>query len=245
VVDRFEQIRSGKTLSSETFCEFTATGFITIPKPLTDAQFRNMCAAYDDLMVAAHGPDLKIASTTDRMRDVLSFSAAFDEVFLAPSLLELCGQFINEPFKLSSLIARTLRAGTSAQELHADLPRDSEDGPLLGFILMVDPFLEVNGATRFVPGSHCWPNLPSDLTFDTRASYPGEVLSCGEAGTMIVFNAAIWHGHTANVTSRVRRSIQGHFVRRNAKSGFDFASRLSDQVKGRMGPLARHLLTLD
>jgi hypothetical protein len=26
---------------------------------------------------------------------------------------------------------------------------------------------------------------------------------------MIIFNGAIWHGHTANVTPDVRRSIQG------------------------------------
>jgi hypothetical protein len=244
-VDYFRQIRSGMTLSSQRVKQFVAAGFVTIPKPFPAATMSGMSAAYDRLMASAGGPDFKVASTTTRMSDLLSCSPAFDEVFLYPPLLELCGRFINEPFKLSSLLARTLRAGTASQELHADLPRRSEDAPLLGFILMVDPFREENGATRFVPGSQHWPNLPSQEMSDTRTAFPGEVLSCGQPGTMVVFDAAIWHGHTTNTTSHARRSIQGYFVRRDAKSGFDFANRLSEGTKERMTPLARYLLALD
>jgi len=169
----------------------------------------------------------------------------FDDIYLHPPLLEACSHIIGESFKLSSFLGRTLRGGTPAQELHADLARDSADAPLLGFILMVDSFREENGATRFVPTSHNWTDLPCDRLSDTRAKYPGEVLASGERGTMIIFNGAIWHGHTANVTPDSRRSIQGYFVRRNAWSGFDFSNRLLPAVRGRMSPLARYLLALD
>jgi ectoine hydroxylase-related dioxygenase (phytanoyl-CoA dioxygenase family) len=80
---------------------------------------------------------------------------------------------------------------------------------------------------------------------DARAKYPVEVLGCGERGTMIIFNGAIWHGHTANVTLDSRRSIQGYFVRRSARSGFDFRSRLLLAVHRRMSLFARCLLALD
>ena len=62
---------------------------------------------------------------------------------------------------------------------------------------------------------------------------------------MIIFNGAIWHGHTANVTPDARRSIQGYFVRRGARSGFDFRNRLHSAARARMSPLARYLLALD
>jgi ectoine hydroxylase-related dioxygenase (phytanoyl-CoA dioxygenase family) len=62
---------------------------------------------------------------------------------------------------------------------------------------------------------------------------------------MIIFNGAVWHGHTANITLGPRRSIQGYFVRRNARSGFDFRGRLLPAAVARMRPLARHLLALD
>jgi hypothetical protein len=167
------------------------------------------------------------------------------DVYLHPPLLEACSHIIGEPFKLSSFLARTLRGKTPAQDLHADLARGSEDAPLLGFILMIDSFCEENGATRFVPTSHTWAELPCDRLSDTRAQYPGEVLGCGERGTMIAFNEAIWHGHTANVTPDSRRSIQGYFVRRSASSEFDFRDRLLSAARSRLSPLARYLLALD
>jgi ectoine hydroxylase-related dioxygenase (phytanoyl-CoA dioxygenase family) len=179
------------------------------------------------------------------MSDLLNHSAAFDEVFLYSPLLEACSHLIGEPFKLSSFIARTLRAGTPTQELHADLPRDSKDAPLLGFILMIDSFHEGNGATRFVSTSHHWPDLPCDHLSGMRTTYPGEVLCCGDRGMMILFNGAVWHGHTANLTVLPRRSIQGYFVRRNARSGFDFRNRLLPKARSRMSTLARYLLALD
>lgn len=77
---------------------------------------------------------------------------------------------------------------------------------------MLDPFTRENGATRFIAGSQDWPDVPSDREADPRLPSEGEVLACGDAGSMIVFNAAVWHGHTANSTSQARRSIQGYFV---------------------------------
>ncbi|WP_420818762.1 phytanoyl-CoA dioxygenase family protein [Occallatibacter savannae] len=179
------------------------------------------------------------------MSDLLSFSAIFDEVFLHEPLLTACSLFFEGDFKLSSFLGRTLRARTPAQALHADLPRASQDAPLLGFILMLDSFRRENGATRFIPGSHKWPSVPDEATGQTGTQHPDEVMCFGEKGTMIVFDGSVWHGHGANLTSGNRRSIQGYFVRRTVRQGFDFRTRLSEQVQTRMQPLARHLLELD
>jgi hypothetical protein len=135
--------------------------------------------------------------------------------------------------------------GEYTDTLHADLTRHSEDAPLIGFILMIDSFREENGATRFVPTSHKWIDLPSDRLADTRDKCSGEVLGCGDRGAMIIFNGAIWHGHTANVTSDPRRSIQGYFVRRTAGSGMDFSRHLTPATHLHMSPFAHYLLALD
>lgn len=241
----FQHIRSGGTLPHQSVRELVESGFVIIPGPTSGDLFDELSAAYDEVMALASGPDFKIASATTRMSDLLSYGPVFDEIYLYPPLLEACSHVVGEPFKLSSFLARTLRAGMPAQELHTDLPRNSEDAPLLGFILMIDPFREENGATRFVPTSHNWTDLPRDRLADTREKYSGEVLGCGERGTMIIFNGAIWHSHTANVTPDARRSIQGYFVRRTARPGFDFRNRLLPGSRARIGPLARHLLALD
>ena len=245
VDDQFQQIRSGNALPGQPVRQLVESGFVAIPGPVSGDALNELTAAYDQVMAAAAGPDFKIASTTTRMSDLLPYASVFDDVYLYPPLLEACSHIIGEPFKLSSFLARTLRGETPAQVLHADLARDSEDAPLLGFILMVDSFREENGATRFVPTSHRWTDLPCDQMSDARTQYPGEVLGCGERGTMIIFNGAIWHGHTANVTPDARRSIQGYFVRRNARSGFDFRNRLLPAARSRVSPLARYLLGLN
>ena len=243
--DYFAQIRTSQELPPRAVEQLAECGFLTIAGPLSSQRFSELTDAYDQAMVHASGANLRIGSTTTRISDVLSFNPVFDEVFLFTPLLEACGHSIGEPFKLSSILGRTLRAASPAQELHVDLPRASEDAPLFGFILMIDPFREENGATRFVHGSHRWPDVPSDRAPDSRSSYRPEILACGEPGTMILFDAAIWHGHTANVTSRPRRSVQGYFVRRAVMQGFDFRSQLPDQVQTRMCPRARYLLALD
>jgi ectoine hydroxylase-related dioxygenase (phytanoyl-CoA dioxygenase family) len=242
VDDQFQQICSGSTLPTQSLRQLVASGFVVVPGPLSGDPFNQLTAAYDEVMAVAAGSDFNLGSTTTRMSDLLSYASVFDEVFLYPPLLEACSHIIGEPFKLSSFLARTLRGGTPAQELHADLARDSEDAPLLGFILMIDSFRAENGATRFVPTSHNWSDLPCDRMSDARAKCSGEVLGCGGRGTMIIFNGAIWHGHTANVTPDLRRSIQGYFVRRSARSGFDFRNRLLPTARSRMSPLARYLL---
>src|SRR3954470_20655163 len=71
------------------------------------------------------------------------------DLYVFPPLLEACCRVIGGPFKLSSFAARTVRAGSKAQDLHMDVPPDCPDWPLLGFILMVDDFRPDNGTTRF------------------------------------------------------------------------------------------------
>lgn len=113
---------------------------------------------------------------------------------------------------------------------------------MVGFILMIDGFEENNGATRFVPGSHAWPDLPADRLSDLRCEWQGQVLACGEPGSMIIFNGSVWHGHTANETSQPRRSIQGYFVRRRAHSSLNFAGRLLPETLSRISPSAKYIL---
>ena len=59
--------------------------------------------------------------------------AEFDDLYVFPPLLDACCRVIGRPFKLSSLHARTVRAGVPAQALHVDVRRDSADWPLVGF----------------------------------------------------------------------------------------------------------------
>ena len=240
----FPDIVLHQTLSATSVQQLIESGFVVIPGPVSPPPFPELSSAYDEVMNSGASPDFKVGTTTTRIYDLVNRGPAFDDVYTYPPLLEACRHVIGEPFKLSSLLGRTLRPGSPAQELHVDLTRDSADAPMVGFILMIDPFTSENGATRFVPSSQYWSDIPSDRLIDTRASFPGETAACGESGSLIIFNGAIWHGHAANNTREQRRSIQGYFVRRDAQSGIDFSIRMSPETLGRITPFARYLLSL-
>jgi len=125
-----------------------------------------------------------------------------------------------------------------------DVPRNSADWPLLGFILMVDDFRPDNGTTRFVPGSHWWLATPEDTMSDVRAAHEAEVLACGAAGSLLVFNGSVWHGHTANASNWPRRSIQGAFIPREGRAATDFAARMQPETRARLSSLAHTVLAL-
>jgi hypothetical protein len=217
---------------------------VVIPGAFLPKQMHNLAAAYDTIMQSDTGPDFKIASTTTRLNDLVNRGPAFDQVYLHFPVLEACRYIIGAPFKLSSLLGRTLRAGAAGQQLHSDLPRGSPDAPMVGFILMIDRFEPDNGATQFIPTSQNWPGVPSDPPAGSEPIYADRVLACGQAGSMIIFDASIWHGHTANNTTSPRRSIQGYFVKRGVRSGTNFSSRMSLETFDRIGPLARYLLSV-
>jgi hypothetical protein len=200
--------------------------------------------AYDTALSTATGSDLKVGSTTTRVSDLVNRGADFDELYILPVLLDACCRVIGGPFKLSSLVARTLRPRTPAQELHVDVRRTSMDWPLLGFLFMVDGFRPENGATRFVPGSQHWLHAPEDTLSDPRADHEAQELACGPTASLVVFHGSTWHGHTANTSDQPRRSVQGAFIPRNGQAATDFARRMSPETHSRLSPLARYVLAV-
>jgi len=240
----FQSISEGYRLSTEQQQQLLTAGFVVVPDMVPNAAIAELQKAYDAAMASGDGDDYKVASSTTRLNDFVNRGAAFDALYLYAPLLAASSLVIGAPFKLSSMLGRTLRPHTAAQNLHADLRRDSDAFPMVGFILMVDAFRPDNGATRFIPGSHLRMESPETCLPDLRTSLDDEVLACGQAGAVTIFNASVWHGHTANLSDNARRSIQGYFVPRGARSGSNPGARMKPETLARIGPLARYLLAI-
>src|SRR6187549_1117047 len=242
--DWFDTLAAGTAFPIDSACELEDRGFVVIPGPAPSDRMEMLANAYAAAVASATSDDIRIGSTSTKVNDFVNRGAEFDNLYVFPPLLEACYRVIGRPFKLSSLHARTLRPGSPSQELHVDVPRGSADWPLLGFILMVDEFRPDNGATRFVSGSHRWSGTPEDTISDLRAECDGQVLACGPAGSLLIFNGSAWHGHTANTSRDPRRSIQGAFIPRDGRAGTDFAAGMQPETRARLGPLARQVLAL-
>jgi Phytanoyl-CoA dioxygenase (PhyH) len=226
--------------------ELDEVGFTIIPGPVPVDDLAQLASAYDAAVSGAISDDVKVGSSTTRVRDFVNRGPKFDGLYLHPPVLKACCHIIDEPFRLSTMHARTLRPRLPAQDLHVDYERDSRGWTMVGFIFMIDEFRSDNGATRFVPGSHLWSDVPQALLGDRdrQADYPGQVLACGPAGSMMLFNGSVWHGHTVNHSNKHRRSVQGAYIRRDAESGENLLARMQPETLSRVSPLAKYVLAV-
>ena len=240
----FRVIAAGCELSPDALQELREVGFVVIPGPMAPDGLTKLANSYDSAVASAGAGDLSVGSTTTRVHDLVNRGSEFDGIYIYRPVLEACCRVIGRPFKLSTLLARTVVAESLAQGLHVDFNRDADGWPMVGFFFMVDEFRPDNGATRFVPGSHRLLPIPSDAVGDLAADNEQQVLACGPAGSVIVYNGSIWHGHSANQTGEARRSIQGAYIRREAEAAVNQAARIREETLGRICPLAKYVLAV-
>jgi hypothetical protein len=230
----FETINARRALSDDAARELDNAGFTIIPGFKSPDELARLTTAYDRAMMPADPADLRVGSKTTRVNGLVNCGPEFDDLYLYPPLLEACCRTLLRPFRLSTMLARTLRPHTETDDLHQDFARDDAGWTMIGFIIMIDDFCPENRATQFVPGSHRRASVTVDLT--------DPVPACGPAGSIIVYNGSVWHGHSANSTARPRRSIQGAFIRREEKSGTDLPASVGAETSARIGEEAKYVL---
>jgi ectoine hydroxylase-related dioxygenase (phytanoyl-CoA dioxygenase family) len=148
-------------------------------------------------------------------------------------------------WKLSSLNVRVADPhGDCAQPWHADSGAIADERGywVCNSVWMLDDFTPENGATRMLPGSHKWDKLPPPESYD---SLPGEKLVLGRAGTVVIMNAHMWHGATANRTAAPRRAMHVYYTRSDKPQQQYQKWLLSGQTQSRLSPAARRVLALD
>ena len=139
-----------------------------------------------------------------RIDDLLLHSALFEHVPVQPSVLPIVEEVLGPGCLISWLMTSTQTPGAVAQRVHADdemypLPRPHP--PLLCNSLwaLVD-FTVANGATRVVPGSHRWREMPAPPFPD------GEPIEMPK-GSVLIWNGSLWHTAGANTSNERRPAI--------------------------------------
>jgi hypothetical protein len=158
--DWFNVMALNSGLPNDAARELDEVGFAVIPGPVSDKRLAQVAGAYDSAISCASTNDVLIGSSTTRVSDFVNRGPDFDAFYIYRPLLAACCRVIGRPFKLSTMHARNVHPNSPPQALHVDFQRDVDGWPMVGFIIMVDEFRSENGATRFVPGSHCGPQPP-------------------------------------------------------------------------------------
>jgi ectoine hydroxylase-related dioxygenase (phytanoyl-CoA dioxygenase family) len=183
-----------------------------------------------------------------RLANLVDKGEVFLRIIGHPGLLEYVRHVLGPDCKLSSLNVRSVNPHWPlAQPLHADMAAvaDEKGYWVCNSVWMLDDVTRENGAIRVIPGSHRRRQLPQEVLPDPGAPHPQEVLLTGRAGTVVVMNAHLWHGGTANRTDAPRTALHAFFCRRDKPQQLYQKKLLRPEVQAALSPELRRLLALD
>jgi ectoine hydroxylase-related dioxygenase (phytanoyl-CoA dioxygenase family) len=226
-------------------------GFVVLKDWMKPELLQEIRAALDAVFAAEGeqaGAEFRKEQDTQRLANLVDKGEIFRRVVSFPEILEYVGAVIPGRFKLSSLNARSPNPHTDwVQPLHCDTGQLADDtgNAICNVIWMVDDFTEENGATRIVPGSHQWRQLPQDVLADPMAAHPDEILLTGKAGTVAIVNTHAWHGGTANRSGAPRRCLHSFYCRWDKPQQQFQRNLLREETTAALSPELRQLLAID
>jgi ectoine hydroxylase-related dioxygenase (phytanoyl-CoA dioxygenase family) len=217
--------------------EIDDNGYFVIPNALTKVETNNLkimlerdhvkySPHYANSSTTGHGLNNKtfekvVYNMHNKDINYLPYLNHSSYMPLIEKLLKVGSYENNEPIHLLNISARCPKAGSPQQQLHLDsnLPGKNSYPLIMVVILMLDDFNEENGTTRLVPGSH-----KRDYYADNGITYKDEVLLKASAGSVLVFNGAMWHGGSSKTLTDSRWGIVLGFGRWFIKPSFDFSA---------------------
>jgi ectoine hydroxylase-related dioxygenase (phytanoyl-CoA dioxygenase family) len=194
------------------------------------------------------GAEFRKEPGSRRLANLVDKGKIFERLIAMPHILELVGYVLGPKFKLSSFNARSANPHSSeAQPLHCDAGALPDDAGywVCNTIWLLDDFTTENGATRVIPGSQTWSQLPQTVLADPAAPHPQEVLLTAPAGTVIVMNTHAWHGGTANRSDHDRRALHAFYCRFDKPQQQYQKRLLRPETQAGLSPELRGLLALD
>lgn len=142
--------------------------------------------------------------TTQRVYALFAKTRTFDAAATHPLLLAVLDEVLRH-YQLSAPVGIRIGPGEKAQILHRDdviYPVPEPHPPLVvNTMWPLDEFTEQNGATRFIPGSHNWPQGRSPTPDDQLAT------AAISPGSVMFYLGSLWHGGGANLTAAPRLGV--------------------------------------
>lgn len=226
-------------------------GYLLVENFMTKELLETIRRQVEDILFAEGdraGAEFKQEPQSRRLANLVNKGEVFQQIVVAPQILEYVSYIIGPQFKLSSLNFRAADPHSDwVQPLHCDVGAipDEKGYWVCNVIWLLDDFTTENGATRVVPGSHKWGVLPQAVLPDPRAPHPDELLLTGPAGSVVVMNAHLWHGGTANGTASPRGALHSFYCRRDKPQQQYQKALISPEVARRLSPPVREILALD
>ncbi|HYZ86449.1 MAG TPA: phytanoyl-CoA dioxygenase family protein [Bryobacteraceae bacterium] len=231
--------------------ELRDVGFVVLPNFLRPETVDVLVDALETLWSREGdeaGSEFRKEPEARRLANLVDKGEVFKVVWNNAAILELVSMVLGPKFKLSSLNARSTNPySRDAQPLHVDMGAIADEHGywVCNTMWLLDDFTAENGATRAVPGTHKRNQRPQDALEDPQAPHPDEQLIIAPRGSVVVMNAHMWHGGTANRTGAPRRALHSFYCRWD-KPQQQWQSRLlHPQTIAGLSAQERQLLAID
>lgn len=222
-------------------------GYLILVHHMPDDVLEAFRARTDELLEkegAGAGHEVPQGGGVAALADLLNKGQIFERCYTDPTVLAAARQVLGGEFRVNSLNYRAALPGLGHQGLHGDWqgPVVPGDYHILNSMWCLDDFTEENGATRIVPGSHRSGRWPTDDLKDATDDHPDQIIATAPAGSVIIFNAHVWHGGTLNRTNERRRGMTMSFCRRDEPQQLNQKEYIRKAVYDRISPAQRYLL---
>jgi ectoine hydroxylase-related dioxygenase (phytanoyl-CoA dioxygenase family) len=235
------------TLSSEEKRSLDEMGYIIYPNLLDKAWVDRLRETFERLVReegARAGSEFNQENGACRLADLVNKGEVFDGSYTHPKVLAAAYHVIGRAFKITSINGRDALPGSGHQALHADWgPRNLiEPYHILNSVWLLDDMNARNGATRLVPRTHLLAGRPADYLEDPAATHPDQILFEAPAGSVLVYNAHVWHGGTQNTNGQPRRVLHSAYIAREHPQQLDQRKFIRQSTYDRISPAARYLV---
>jgi ectoine hydroxylase-related dioxygenase (phytanoyl-CoA dioxygenase family) len=189
---------------------FDRDGYVVIERAIDAAQIRELITALAPYEAALPmGRNDFEGTKTRRVYSLAGKGDAFMRLAEHPVVVAMLDRLLMPNWLLSNLQSIRILPGETPQPWHADdtfypLPRPRTTRLAVSTIWAIEDFTAEVGATEIVPRSHRWAyERPDASTESVPALMP--------AGSVIVFDGALWHRGGLNRSDRTRLAISPQY----------------------------------
>ncbi len=189
---------------------FRRDGYVILPRVLGDDDLAALKAALAPYEAGRPmGRNEFEGEQTHRVYSLAGKGEVFMRLAEHPRVLALLDALLLPNWLLSTLQSIRLHPGETAQPWHTDdafyrVPRP-RTGLAVSTIWAIEDFTAENGATELIPRSHLWgAEHPDDAPRET-------IFAAMPAGSVVVFEGALWHRGGANRSSGTRLAISPQY----------------------------------
>lgn len=193
----------------------------------------------------AYTPAGSDRSRLDRylIHDLLARQALFGQLIEDSRLQQLVAPLLGPHWILYAFTSSSLPPGESnyGARIHVDSPRCFVPHVFnVGLMWALDGFTRENGGTLLLPGSHHSPRTPDVAYFENNCIQ----IECPK-GSLVVFNARVFHRAGHNATSEWRHALTMNACRSFMKPRMDWVRLIPKPLSDAFGPQARRLVGFD